>query len=53
VLKLPNVEKATIPKPKIVNYLLDLSSGRNPSVRVVWVIDEGDDTPRLVSAYPA
>lgn len=25
---------------------------RNPPVRVVWIIDEGDDVPRLVSAYP-
>jgi hypothetical protein len=110
-LKLPNLEKAVITKPKIVNYLLDLTSengkakarfflafgftieawevmaealtqhasdhevtkvearppfgihyviegtlntpdGRNPSVRVIWIIDDGDDAPRLVSAYP-
>ncbi len=26
--------------------------GRNPEVRAVWFISTGDDTPRLVSAYP-
>lgn len=26
--------------------------GRNPPVRSVWFIDIGDDTPRLISAYP-
>jgi hypothetical protein len=110
-MKLPNSDKAIVPKAKIVRYLLDLTSengrakavfflafgftidewqimaealkqhasdhevtktderppfgvhyvvegmlntpdGRNPGVRVVWIIDEGDDTPRLVSAYP-
>ncbi|GIL13272.1 MAG: hypothetical protein BroJett038_19920 [Chloroflexota bacterium] len=110
-MKLPNREKAVVPRPKIVHYLLDLSSengrakarffltfgftietwevmaqalrqhahdhevtriekrppfgihyviegtlntpdGRNPAVRVIWIIDEDDDIPRLVSAYP-
>ncbi len=110
-MKLPNVGNAEVPKSKVVNYLLDLTSengktkarfflafgftieaweamaealklhasthevarieerlpfgvhyviegslitpdGRNPDVRVVWIIDDGDDTPRLVSAYP-
>ncbi|WP_375338976.1 DUF6883 domain-containing protein [Ancylothrix sp. D3o] len=26
--------------------------GRNPEVRSVWFISTGDDTPKLVSAYP-
>ena len=110
-MKLPNVGKAEVPKSKVVNYLLDVTSengktkarfflafgftidaweamaealkhhassndvtkieerppfgvhyviegslitpdGRNPNVRVVWIIDDGDDIPRLVSAYP-
>jgi hypothetical protein len=25
---------------------------RNPSVRSVWIIDSGDDVPRVVTAYP-
>lgn len=36
----------------IVEGALRTPDGRNPSVRVVWVIDEGNDAPRLVSAYP-
>lgn len=110
-MKLPNAEKALVPRAKIVHYLLDLTNengkakalfflafgfsteswqvmaqaltqharehdvtkieerppfgvhyviegmlntpdGRNPAVRVVWIIDDGDDVPRLVSAYP-
>ena len=110
-MKLPNLGKAEVPKSKVVNYLLDLTSEngktkarfslafgftidgweimaealkrhasrhevakieerppfgvhyviegslitpdeRNPDVRVVWIIDDGDVTPRLVSAYP-
>lgn len=39
-----------------VNYVvegtLNTPDGRNPEVRVIWAIDEGDDVPRLVSAYP-
>jgi hypothetical protein len=36
----------------IVEGALRTPDGRNPLVRVVWVIDEGDDMPGLVSAYP-
>ena len=39
-----------------VHYVIEASlstlDGRDPTVRVVWIIDHGDDTPRLVSAYP-
>ena len=36
----------------IIEGALVTPDGRNPLVRVVWVIDEGDAVPRLVSAYP-
>ncbi|MBZ0304194.1 MAG: hypothetical protein K8J31_30950 [Anaerolineae bacterium] len=36
----------------VVEGAINTPDGRNPGVRVVWIIDEGDDTPRLVSAYP-
>jgi hypothetical protein len=36
----------------IIEGTLRTPDGRNPSVRVVWIIDDDDDTPRLVSAYP-
>ncbi len=39
-----------------VNYVVEgelvTPDGRNPEIRVIWAIDTGDDTPRLVSAYP-
>lgn len=37
-------------------YILDgriqSPSGRSPIVRTIWIIDRGDDIPRLVTAYP-
>jgi hypothetical protein len=36
----------------VIEGVLNTPDGRNPSVRVVWIVDENDDTPRLVSAYP-
>ena len=36
----------------VIEGTLNTPDGRNPDVRVVWIIDEGDNTPRLVSAYP-
>lgn len=36
----------------IIEGSLNTPDGRNPSVRVIWIIDSGDDIPRLVSAYP-
>ena len=50
------VTRAEARPPFGVHYIIEgalrTPDGRNPSVRVVWVIDEGDDVPRLVSAYP-
>jgi len=31
---------------------LDTPDGRRPLVRSVWFIEEGESTPRLVTAYP-
>jgi hypothetical protein len=36
----------------VIEGTLHTPDGRNPRARVVWIIDEGDDVPRLVSAYP-
>lgn len=36
----------------VVDGTLETPDKRNPAVRVVWIIDEGDDFPRLISAYP-
>ena len=39
-----------------VRYVLDgelgTPDGRNPYVRVVWMVDKGSDIPRLITAYP-
>jgi Domain of unknown function (DUF6883) len=26
--------------------------GRNPLMRTVWILEKGEDAPRLVTAYP-
>jgi hypothetical protein len=36
----------------IVEGPLAAPDGREPFVRVVWIIEKGDDQPRLVTAYP-
>lgn len=36
----------------IVEGAIRSPDGRNPLVRTVWIVDEGADTPRLVTAYP-
>lgn len=36
----------------IVDGMLVTPSGQLPLIRTVWVVDAGDDRPRLVTAYP-
>jgi hypothetical protein len=36
----------------VIDGLLETPSGRFLRVRTVWIIDEGQDTPRFVTAYP-
>jgi hypothetical protein len=36
----------------VIEGTLQTPDGRNPSVRVIWIIDDDDIVPRLVSAYP-
>src|SRR5260370_28970641 len=36
----------------VVDGPLATPVGRMPIVRTVWIIDQGGDTPRLVTAYP-
>jgi hypothetical protein len=31
---------------------LQTPDGRNPTIRSVWVIDKGSETPRFITAYP-
>ena len=36
----------------IVIGRIETPSGKSPSVLTVWIVDQGNDKPRLVSAYP-
>jgi hypothetical protein len=36
----------------VIEGAINTPDERNPDVRVVWIIDDGDEIPRLVSAYP-
>lgn len=36
----------------IVIGQIETASGRSPSIRTVWIVDKGNDKPRLVTAYP-
>jgi hypothetical protein len=36
----------------IVDGALITPSGKSPTVRTIWIVDEGSENPRLVTAYP-
>ncbi len=36
----------------VVEGPMKAPDGREPGVRSVWIIDEGEELPRLVTAYP-
>jgi len=36
----------------LIEGLIETPSGRTPNIRVVWFIDNGQDKPRLATAYP-
>ncbi len=36
----------------IVDRTIETPLGKTPVVRTVWIIDRGEDIPRLVTAYP-
>jgi hypothetical protein len=36
----------------IVDGAIDTPSGAGAMVRTVWIVDRGNDVPRLVTAYP-
>ncbi|HEV7374892.1 MAG TPA: hypothetical protein VGN95_09260 [Pyrinomonadaceae bacterium] len=39
-------------KKYIIDDMIEMPSGKSPVVRTVWIIDRGEDAPRLVTAYP-
>jgi hypothetical protein len=46
------VESSPFGKRYVVEGDLPTPSGRVPQVRVVWFIDNGEQVPRFVTAYP-
>lgn len=36
----------------VLDGRIDTPSGKRPSVRTIWIIDQGLSKPRLVTAYP-
>ncbi len=36
----------------IVDGKIETPAGKSPGVRTIWVVDQGSETPRLVTAYP-
>lgn len=47
---------STSATPHGVKYIIEgempAPDGRSPQVRTVWIVDAGQDVPRLVTAYP-
>ena len=37
----------------ILEGKMETPSGRSPTVRTIWIVDRGAETPRLVTAYPS
>lgn len=58
LLKLANAGEVSLVKRTIfctkfvIKGRLDTPNGRNPSVETVWKIDNGEESPKLVTAYP-
>jgi hypothetical protein len=36
----------------VVEGTMEAADGRRPNLRTVWFIENGEDTPRFVTAYP-
>jgi hypothetical protein len=36
----------------ILDGRMESPSGKTPRVRTIWIVDHGQDAPRLVTAYP-
>jgi hypothetical protein len=50
----PVIER--VESPHGIKYIvigrIETPSAKSPSVRTVWIVDRGNDKPRLVTAYP-
>ncbi len=50
--ELAKIEASPFGTRYVIEAALLTPDSRNPKVRSVWFIATGDDTPRLISAYP-
>ncbi len=48
-----SVETDTFGERYTVVGELKCPDGRSPTVKAVWMVDEGQDVPRLITAYPS
>jgi hypothetical protein len=39
-------------KKYIVDGLIETPIGKTPMVRTIWIVDSGQNSPRLITAYP-
>ena len=47
-----NIEETQYGPTYAVDGIIRTPDGRNPRVRTVWMIRNGEDAPRFVTAYP-
>jgi hypothetical protein len=36
----------------VVEGIINAPDGRSPTIRAIWFVENGEDVPRLISAYP-
>lgn len=46
------VEESAYGTRYMVDGIIESPDGRNPTIRTVWIVDNVDDEPRLVTAHP-
>ena len=47
-----HVKASAFGRSYVIDGTLMTPDGRNPLIRAVWFIEQGDDAPRLVTVYP-
>ncbi|HZZ30233.1 MAG TPA: hypothetical protein VFE46_19700 [Pirellulales bacterium] len=49
---LAKIEKSPFGTRYVVEGIIETPDGRAPLIRTVWFVENGEDVPRLISAYP-
>ena len=47
-----NLENSIHGTKYIIDGILDTPIGRNVSIRTIWIIEQNDNRPRFITAYP-